>query len=291
LNTFELFGTVFRITPNGVLTTLHSFGNLVLKDGVYPYAGLIQSVDGNLYGTTYTDYVGGSGTVFRMATDGSAFATLVYFNGCDDGAHPEAALVEDAAGNLYGTTTTGGPCQAGQGTLFQLSVACSPQITVQPTSQVVLGGANAMLSVASSGARPFWYQWQKNGTNLVDGGNLTGATNRNLTLANITLADAGTYSVTVSNVLGSVPSTGAHLTVVYPPTFLSTVKSNCTLTLNWSAMAGQQYRLQHKPALGVTNWTSLGNLITATGSVVTASDNACISTQRFYRVVMFPQVR
>ena len=151
----------------------------------------------------------------------------------------------------------GGPCQAGQGTLFQLSVGCAPQITAQPASQVVLGGANVMLSVAAFGARPFWYQWQKNGTNLVDGGNLAGATNRNLTLANVTLADAGTYSVSVSNALGSAPSTGAHLTVVYPPAFLSTVQSNCTLTLTWSTMAGQQYRLQYKPALAATNWTYL----------------------------------
>jgi uncharacterized repeat protein (TIGR03803 family) len=291
LNTIELFGTVFKITPSGALTNLHNFGDFVLRDGLFPYAGLMQSLDGNLYGTTYTDRLGGSGTVFRMATDGSAFATLVYFDGCDDGAHPEAALVEDAAGNLYGTATAGGPCQAGQGTLFQLSSGCSPQITVQPTSQVVLGGANVMFSVAATGARPLWYQWQKNGTNLVDGGNIAGATNRNLTLASVSLADTGTYSVSVSNTLASAPSTGARLTVVYPPSFLSTVQSNCTFTLVWSTMTGQQYRLQYKPGIAATNWTYLGNLLTATGSVASASDNACISTQRFYRVVMFPQIR
>jgi hypothetical protein len=148
-----------------------------------------------------------------------------------------------------------------------------------------------MLSVAVFGVRPFWYQWQKNGTNLVDGGHLAGATNRNLTLANVTLADSGTYSVTVSNALGSATSAGAHLTVVYPPVFLSTVKSNCALTLTWSAMAGQQYRLQHKPAVAATNWTYLGNLITANGSVATASDNVCTNAQQYYRVVMFPRIQ
>ena len=223
--------------------------------------------------------------------DGSSFATLAYFDGCDDGARPAAALVEDGAGNLYVTTTGGGLCVVGQGTLFELSVGCAPQLTAQPASQVVLAGTKVMLSVAAFGARPFFYQWQKNGTNLVDAGTLAGATSRNLALGSASLADAGTYSVIVSNALGWVPSTGAHLTVVYPPALLSTVQSNCTLTLTWSAMAGQQYRLQYKPALATTNWTNLGSLITATGTVATATDNVCTSTQRFYRVVMFPQVR
>ena len=100
------------------------------------------------------------------------------------------------------------------------------------------------------------YQWQKNGTNLVDGGNLSGSTNRTLSLANVSLADAGTYSVIVSNALGSVTSAAAHLTVVYPPVFLSAVRTNCTLTLTWSAAVGQKYRLQYKPSLAATNWSS-----------------------------------
>jgi purine-cytosine permease-like protein len=105
------------------------------------------------------------------------------------------------------------------------------------------------------------------------------------------LADAGTYSVSANNALASAPSTAARLTVVYPPAFLSAVQSNCTLTLTWSTMAAQQYRLQYKPGITATNWTYLGNLLTAAGSIASASDNACISTQRLYRVVMFPQIR
>ena len=49
----------------------------------------MQGSDGNLYGTTYADRLGGNGTVFRMTPDGSTFATLVYFDGFDDGAHPQ----------------------------------------------------------------------------------------------------------------------------------------------------------------------------------------------------------
>lgn len=291
LRGIELFGTVFKITPNGALTTLHTFGDLALQDGWYPYAGVVQSVDGNLYGTTYTDPLGHYGTLFRVSPDGGTFATLAYFDGCNDGAQPQAALTEDAAGDLYGTTTAGGPCQAGQGTLFRLSAGCPPQITAQPASQAVVSGANVVLNPAVTGAWPFTYQWQKNGTNVVEGGNLAGSTNRTLTLAKVSLADAGTYSVSISNALGSVTSAGAHLTVVFPPVFLSAVKSDCTLTLKWSAAAGQRYRLQYKADLAATNWTYLGNFISATGGVVSAADNLCTNAQRFYRVVLFPQIQ
>ncbi len=291
LNPVTLYGTVFRITPGGALTTLHSFGNLGVKDGWYPQAGLVQSLDGNLYGTTSFDPVSFHGTMFRVSPDGSSFATLVFFDACNDGATPSAALIEDTTGNLYGTTSSGGPCGVGFGTLFELSVGCAPQITAQPASQAVLAGSKVMLSVADFGARPFFYQWQNKSTNLVDGGNIVGSTNRNLTLANATLADSGIYSVIVSNALGSLVSTGAHLTVIYPPAFLSTVQSNCTLTLAWSTMAGQQYRLQYKPALSAGNWNYLSGVITPIGSVATFSDNSCASTQRLYRVVMFPQIR
>ena len=188
---FQLYGTVFRITPAGTLTTLHTFGDVGLKDGLYPYAGLMQSMDGNLYGTTYTDTLGGYGTVFRMAPDGGAFATLLYFDGCNDGAQPQAALTEDRDGNIYGTTTAGGPCRANRGTLFRLGAECSPQITAEPASQAVVVGANVQFSVTVTGARPFSYQWTRNGTNLVDGGNVFGATNRSLNLTAVSVADSG----------------------------------------------------------------------------------------------------
>jgi uncharacterized repeat protein (TIGR03803 family) len=292
---YPAYGTVFKLTPGGALTTLYSFGNFGSLDGVLPQAGLVQSTDGNLYGTTaYVNSLNGPsgyGTVFRVAPDGSSFATLVSFDGCDDGAHPAAALIEDMAGNLYGTTAAGGPCQASQGTLFRLSINCAPQITAQPASQTVVGGANVLLNVAASGARPFYYHWQKNGINVVDGGNLSGATNRTLSLANVSLADAATYSVTVSNALGSVPSAATHLTVVYPPVFLSALRTNCTLTLTYSAAAGQKYRLQYKTNLTSPTWTSQGSSVSPTGNLVTVSDNVCTNAQKFYRVVLIPQIQ
>ncbi len=146
-----------------------------------------------------------------------------------------------------------------------------------------------MFSVAVFGAPPLFYQWQRNGTNLMDGGNLSGAASRILVLTSASFADAGTYSVTVTNVLGSAASTGALLKVVPPPAFQAVGLTNGSLALSWSAAVGQKYRLQYKPSLTASNWLNLGNLLTASSTVMTATDPIGTNAQRFYRVVLFPQ--
>lgn len=113
------YGTVFKLTPQGVETVLHSFNQ---TDGQEPVAGLIQDVQGNLYGTTASGglYDGnyGYGTVFKIAPGGTE--TVLYnFTGGADGANPEAGLILDANGNLYGTTTNGGAYT--YGTVFKLT--------------------------------------------------------------------------------------------------------------------------------------------------------------------------
>jgi uncharacterized protein (TIGR03437 family) len=93
-------GTVFKITPGGALTTLHSFAG---PDGSYP--GLSnQGADGNFYGITGGGACGG-GTVFRMTPDGT-LTTLHSFCGAD-GSLP-GGLVQATDGNFYGTTFNGG---------------------------------------------------------------------------------------------------------------------------------------------------------------------------------------
>src|SRR4029077_16535283 len=66
------YGTVFRLTPNGTLTTLYSFcAQANCPDGGFPSAGLVQATDGNLYGTTYINGSGGVGTIFRITPYGT----------------------------------------------------------------------------------------------------------------------------------------------------------------------------------------------------------------------------
>lgn len=125
-------GAVFKLTPGtgGAWTEsiIYSFGaNGNTTDGMYPQAGLTIDAAGNLYGTTYQGGTahGQDGTVYELTpnSDGIWTETLLhsFSGGIADGELPEAELVFDAAGNLYGTTTAGGA--KGFGTVYELSPA------------------------------------------------------------------------------------------------------------------------------------------------------------------------
>ena len=130
-------GTVFRMTPGGSLTTLHSFAGYP-KDGANPIGGLIQATDGNFYGTTPSagaHFTGG--TIYQM-TPGGALSTLYSFCAlphCNDGSAPYDTLLQATDGNLYGTTSMGGNgCNGGFcGTVFKVSTGLPPFVTIQPT--------------------------------------------------------------------------------------------------------------------------------------------------------------
>jgi uncharacterized repeat protein (TIGR03803 family) len=121
------YGTVFKITPSGTLNTLHNFcSQSGCTDGEYPFAGLVQATNGNLYGTTFAGGAHGVGTVFKITPSGT-LNTLHNFcsqSGCTDGANPFAGLVQATDGNLYGTTSLGGAhtCALdGCGTVFKIT--------------------------------------------------------------------------------------------------------------------------------------------------------------------------
>src|SRR5207249_35827 len=208
----------------GFITTLYSFTNGA--DGGHPYAGLVQGKDFNFYGTTYKAGKPGFGTIFRVTTNG-LLTTLLSFNSTN-GSFPYAGLLLGSNGNFYGTTQYGG--EDDHGTIFRLSFDGPPQITTQPASQFVFAGARVSLSIAVSGRQPFYYQWRKDGTNLVDQPNRSGALMRTLTLSNVSSADIGTYSVVVSNALSYLTSAGAVLEVTSSPPYLVQQPTNQTLS-------------------------------------------------------------
>jgi uncharacterized repeat protein (TIGR03803 family) len=104
-------------------TLLHTFA-VDLGDGGQPVAGLLIDASGNLYGTTMIggSGSGGYGTAFELVNNSGSYAEHVLYSlpGGADGAGPEAGLVMDASGNLYGTTSGGGAHRFG--TAFELSV-------------------------------------------------------------------------------------------------------------------------------------------------------------------------
>ena len=122
-------GTVFQITPAGVLTTIYNFAG---TDGSGPYASLIFGTDGKLYGTTNQGGANNLGTVFSVTTTGS-LTSLYSFAGTTDGKNPYSPVVQGTDGNFYGTTLQGGAYNNGTvyqitsgGTLTTLHSFCSP---------------------------------------------------------------------------------------------------------------------------------------------------------------------
>ena len=135
-------GTVFKITPGGLLTTIYSFCSKTnCADGALPFSGLVQAANGKLYGTTagggisvsYCTFNGGfaCGTLFEITPRGklTTLHTFCSVKNCPDGSSPVAGLIQDANGNLYGTTSGGGYLgppnsicfdSGGCGTLFEI---------------------------------------------------------------------------------------------------------------------------------------------------------------------------
>ena len=108
-------GTVFKIGGHDTQTVLHSFQGGA--DGATPNGGVIDDTSGTMFGTTTAGGASGAGTVYSER--GTTETVLYSFaGGTGDGATPQAGLVMDAKGNLYGTTSAGGA--SGNGTVFEL---------------------------------------------------------------------------------------------------------------------------------------------------------------------------
>jgi uncharacterized repeat protein (TIGR03803 family) len=130
-------GTVFKVTPTGTFTSLHSFcSEPQCADGGSTVSGLIQATNGDLYGTTYSAGAANGapsngGTVFKITPSGTlttlhAFCSLP---NCTDGREPYAGLVQAANGDFYGTTYLGGEsalancAPSGCGTVFKMTTS------------------------------------------------------------------------------------------------------------------------------------------------------------------------
>ena len=203
-------GTVFQVTPSGTLTMLVSFNG---NNGVTPNS-LSLGKDGNFYGTTGGTEISGPsyiyGRVFRATTNGT-LTTLASFDGSNGRAPSSLTLGKD--GNFYGTTYAGG--NSDDGTIFCLLGMLV--IAAQPESQATITGATVRFFVGATSQHPISFQWQKNGTNLVDGGRISGATNSTLTIDHISDADTAVYRAVVTDVYSSVTTSNALLTAVHPP--------------------------------------------------------------------------
>ena len=154
-------GTVFKLDTSGTLTVLHNFAGSP-SDGSNPVAGLVRDASGNLYGTTLkggasASCSSGCGTVFKLDTSNTL--TVLHNFSYSDGANPFAGLATDSSGNLYGTTSSGGPSH--DGTVFKLDTsntliplhdfAGSPSDGSNPESILVRDSAGNLYGTTSNG--------------------------------------------------------------------------------------------------------------------------------------------
>ncbi len=123
------YGTVFKITLTGTLTTLYNFSfcaNECQNFPANPNSALVQATNGNFYGTTVYGGVSNAGTVYEITPAGvlTALYSFCSLANCIDGANPVAGLIQTTTGNLYGTTQyggAGGTCVGSCGTVFEIT--------------------------------------------------------------------------------------------------------------------------------------------------------------------------
>ncbi len=187
-------GTVFKITPAGVETVLHSFGGGTDGNGSSGgIPGLIQGTDGNFYGTTNRGGTNDTGTVFKITSAGveAVLHSFGPYGSGADGISPEASLIQGADGNFYGTTSYGGTYNLG--TVFKITP------TGVETVLYSFGGG-------TDGANPYAGLIQGTDGNIY-GTTSFGGTNNRGTVFKITSAgvEAVLYSFGASSTDGAYP--------------------------------------------------------------------------------------
>lgn len=207
--------------------------------------------------------------------DGSSVATL-YLNGGThffaNGLVISSNAVLSGCGTIIGSMVNHGIISTNCGSIVP------PGITTPPQSQAVAQGSNFAFAVTASGTLPLSYQWRFAGTNL------TGATASTYNYTNAQVAEAGSYTVIITNSAGAITSPPAVLQVVIrmPVTLLG--RSGTTNMLSFPSALGTSYTLQFKNSLTDTTWTDIPPSTNGTGNAILLRDPTANSASRFYRL-------
>jgi uncharacterized repeat protein (TIGR03803 family) len=239
-------GTVFRMTPDGQITTLFRFNG---TNGDGP-ASLMQASDGCLYGTAVAGgqyfnagVSSGYGTVFKITTNGD-FTLLASFDSTN-GAHVSEGLTEVCDGVFYGTALQGG--KNSSGTLFR----------VTSNGNLTLLFSFGPTAPSVEPAIPFY------------------------PTSGLIKASDGNYYGTAEGIYGSVYSIRPVQAPVLQP-----IAQAGQLNLNWNAWAGYSYNLMYETNLSASNWNLLSTVAPQTNGLTSYSDPIGPDAQRFYRVVL-----
>ena len=227
-----------QVTPPSITITDTNFHHLaVTKNG----SSVIFYVDGVAYTaptyvTTYTfSYpsaaVGARGDNFENSFLGSVDEVSVY----------NRALLASEIQSIYNADEEG-----------KCSTGTPPAITSHPQDRAVLAGNSTTFNVIASGTQPLSYQWLFNGTNI------GGATASSLMLSNVQAANAGLYSVIVSNLAGTATSSNAALAVITSPSCVAPPSG----LVSWWRAEGNAF-----DQTGTNNGTLAGNTTYGSGRV------------------------
>jgi uncharacterized repeat protein (TIGR03803 family) len=256
-------GTVFRISPSGVYTSLYSFGSFA-TDGGAPIAGLIQGSDGNFYGTTFdggTTYNGGTnsvcldgcGTAFRISASGVYTSLYSFGISTNDGTKPSAPLMLGSDGNVYGTTLQGGTTTSG--TVFRISASGS------------YSNLYSFKGYPSDGAYPLGALVQGSDSNFYG-----------------TTEFGGTNNVgAVFKILIPLSSPASQISAI--------TRAGTNIIVTIPATAGEIYQLQFSSSMAPTNWANVpGGLVTnsSAGFLTVTNFGGAVGPQRFYRFAITP---
>lgn len=157
-------GTVFGMNPDGsAYQLLKSFGASA-TDGTDPRGGLVEGVDGALYGATYSGGASNAGTVFRLNHDGSGYGVLLHFGSItNDAQNPYGGLVQGTDGQLYGTTVFGGTNKAG--TVFRVATNGTGYAVLRSFGGAANSPTNPFCRLVESPAGTFYGTTADGGTN------------------------------------------------------------------------------------------------------------------------------
>ena len=298
-------GTIFKVTTNGTLTTLFSFNG---TNGCNPFGGLTQGDNEILYGMTtfggsnFSGDFSGNGTAFKITTNG-VLTTLVYFN-VTNGRQPMNGLSRGHDGHYYGTTPTGG--LVNKGTVFKMSATGTLNLLASfdgtnglaPFSGVTQGTDGKLYGVspygtantnASSGAVGTIYSVTTNG--MLDVIARFNGTNAQNPVVEFTLArDGNLYGVTGDiNLNPSLDgNVGFFFRLAQAPQITSLTRTDSVAQLSWTAFTNGVYRVEFKPSINSSDWTTLFPEVTAPGNEASFTDFNGTGTQGFYRVRLLP---
>ena len=298
-----VFQWYFDNSPAGSPTTGANFSSYTLTNAQIDQAGNYSVQVFNGYGSVMSSNailavvyppvitqqpmnltnIAGSTAVFTMAASGDSidYQWFNSFGPIPGAVSPVLTLynVQDATAANYWVVVSNAVGSV-TSSRAALAIIDPPTITIQPLSQQIIQGRSATFAVALNGTPPFQYQW------LLNGSNITAATNDTLVIPTVTANNGGAYSVVVTNLAGTAASSNAVLWVIIPPSVGLRLLAGYPL-LNLSGMQNSNFTVQYTTNLSVTNWINLRSITNLTSSPYQFLDPAgSASPMRFYRALM-----